>query len=107
MKPSSTIRNYDYKKNHYLCMWDDPNVIEIRTEDSLRWLFEENNANEPKNWHLCGESKTYEDSLESDIDKIFTHLNEWTGLDHLNPYSIMDEDGYVRIYRILRKHISI
>ena len=99
------INDYDGEANHYLLIWDDPMVMEIRNEKQLRKMFEECKEHESDNWLLCGERRTYDESICKDIDEIMAHLNKEKEVaigEMRNPssQSVTDRDGYVRIRRI-------
>ena len=70
------INDYDGEANHYLLIWDDPMVMEIRNEKQLRSMFEACKEHESDNWLLCGERRTYDESICKDIDEIMAHLNK-------------------------------
>lgn len=99
------INNYDGEANHYLLIWDDPMVMEIRNEKQLRSMFELCKEHEQGDWLLCGERRSYDESKSNNIDEIIAHLNREKGVTvgemrDPSPQSVTDECGYVRIRRI-------
>ena len=103
----SLARIYDYNagENHYLLIWDEPTVMEIRNEKQLRSMFEACREFESDDWLLCGERRTYDESICKDIDEIMAHLNKEKDVSigqtrDPSPQSVTDEAGYVRIRRI-------
>jgi hypothetical protein len=101
------IENYNGDENHYLLIWDDPMVMEIRNEKQLRSMFEACKEYEEENgdWLLCGERRSYDESICKDIDEIMAHLNKEKEVSigemrDPSPQSVTDENGYVRIRRI-------
>jgi len=99
------IDEYNAEENHYLLIWDDPMVMEIRNEKQLRSMFEACKEHENGDWLLCGERRTYDESICKDIDEIMAHLNKEKNVTlgetrDPSPQSVTDENGYVRIRRI-------
>ena len=99
------IENYNTEENHYLLIWDDPLVMEIRNEKQLRSMFEACKEHDNGDWLLCGERHSYDEAKCDDIEKIIAHLNKEKGVpiyEMRNPssQSVTDENGYVRIRRI-------
>jgi len=99
------IDEYNAEENHYLLIWDEPTVMEIRNEKQLRSMFEACKEHENGDWLLCGERRTYDESICKDIDEIMAHLNKEKNVTlgetrDPSPQSVTDENGYVRIRRI-------
>ncbi len=101
------IENYNTEENHYLLIWDDPLVMEIRNEKQLRSMFEACKEYQEENgdWLLCGEMRSHYEAKSSDIDEIMAHLNKEKDVTigemrDPSPQSVIDENGYVRIRRI-------
>ncbi len=101
------IENYNGDENHYLLIWGDPMVMEIRNEKQLRSMFEACKEYQEENgdWLLCGERRSYDEAKSNDIDEIMAHLNKEKEVSigemrDPSPQSVTDENGYVRIRRI-------
>jgi hypothetical protein len=99
------INDYDGEANHYLLIWDDPMVMEIRNEKQLRKMFEECKAYDSGDMLLCGERRFHYEAQSNDIDEIMAHLNKEKEVTigemrNPSPQYVMDKDGYVRIRRI-------